>query len=226
MYHVTKAPSFDVTTQGLCHCLKVKGLHYFAVLRVTTHRDLEVCISGSKASCLLEPKTNLRPRPGASLTSSLGLIDRVPHLSNIVNACPLTCQRGAYYPPHSHSGLTTHLIRRGSLTITYPKDPNPTKETFGVGARVDVPAGKVHEVWIGDQGTLLYTHILTSRAHVLVRLRIRHWRVILTRYWLSYHEQKMGVFLPYRTAASAHSLSRRAVWELFPQPLMPTVINC
>jgi hypothetical protein len=26
------------------------------------------------------------------------------------------------------------------------------KETFGVGERVDVPAGKVHEVWIGDKG--------------------------------------------------------------------------
>ena len=38
------------------------------------------------------------------------------------------------------------------MTITYPKDDNPTKETFGVGARVDVPAGKVHEVWIGDEG--------------------------------------------------------------------------
>lgn len=58
----------------------------------------------------------------------------------------------AHYPPHSHSGLTTHLIRRGSLTITYPRDPSPAKETFGVGARVDVPAGKVHEVWMGDEG--------------------------------------------------------------------------
>jgi hypothetical protein len=26
------------------------------------------------------------------------------------------------------------------------------KETFGVGSRVDVPAGKLHEVWIGDEG--------------------------------------------------------------------------
>lgn len=60
----------------------------------------------------------------------------------------------AHYPPHSHSGLTTHLIRRGSLTITYPEDgENATKkETFGVGARIDVPAGKVHEVWMGKDG--------------------------------------------------------------------------
>jgi len=58
----------------------------------------------------------------------------------------------AHYRPHSHSGLTTHLISRGSLTITYPKDPSPTKETFSVGARIDVPAGKVHEVWMGQEG--------------------------------------------------------------------------
>ncbi|OKL57823.1 hypothetical protein UA08_07280 [Talaromyces atroroseus] len=64
----------------------------------------------------------------------------------------------AHYSPHSHSGVTTHLIRRGTFTITYPKD-NATqhngevkKETFGVGDRIDVPAGKVHEVWIGPEG--------------------------------------------------------------------------
>ena len=59
----------------------------------------------------------------------------------------------AHYSPHSHSGLTTHLIRRGEMTITYPKDASLTKETFGVGARVDVDAGKVHEVWMGKEGT-------------------------------------------------------------------------
>jgi hypothetical protein len=64
----------------------------------------------------------------------------------------LCCDRNAHYPPHSHSGLTTHLIRRGTFVVTYPKDENPTKEMFGVGARVDVPAGKVHEVWMGAEG--------------------------------------------------------------------------
>lgn len=39
------------------------------------------------------------------------------------------------------------------MTITYPKDASLTKETFGVGARVDVDAGKVHEVWMGKEGT-------------------------------------------------------------------------
>ena len=61
-------------------------------------------------------------------------------------------RRNAHYAPHSHHGLTTHLIRRGALTITYPKDERPTKETFGVGDRVDVEAGRVHEVWMGDEG--------------------------------------------------------------------------
>ncbi|EOO01699.1 putative cupin -type protein [Phaeoacremonium minimum UCRPA7] len=49
-------------------------------------------------------------------------------------------------------GLTTHLILRGELTITYPKDENPEKKTFGVGDRIDVDAGRVHEVWVGGEG--------------------------------------------------------------------------
>ncbi|KAJ5162304.1 hypothetical protein N7492_007696 [Penicillium capsulatum] len=63
---------------------------------------------------------------------------------------------GAYYSPHTHGGLTTHLIRKGSMTVTYPEDNAKNgdikKETFGVGARIDVPAGKLHEVWIGEEG--------------------------------------------------------------------------
>lgn len=60
--------------------------------------------------------------------------------------------RGAHYPPHSHSTVTTHLILRGEFTITYPDDPEPTKQTFGPGARIDVDAGRVHEVWMGSSG--------------------------------------------------------------------------
>lgn len=69
-----------------------------------------------------------------------------------------TLYSNAYYSPHRHAGLTTHLIRQGTLTITYPEDNalfnngEVKKETFGVGARVDVPAGKLHEVWIGEDG--------------------------------------------------------------------------
>jgi hypothetical protein len=64
----------------------------------------------------------------------------------------------AYYPPHTHSSVTTHLIRRGTFTITYPEDNAAShsneakKETFGAGDRIDVPAGKLHEVWIGQEG--------------------------------------------------------------------------
>jgi hypothetical protein len=66
--------------------------------------------------------------------------------------------RNAYYPPHRHRGLTTHLILRGNLTIAYPEDgtadtsTSAPKETFGPGARIDVDAGRVHEVWMSDEG--------------------------------------------------------------------------
>ncbi|KAF2106696.1 hypothetical protein BDV96DRAFT_507465 [Lophiotrema nucula] len=58
----------------------------------------------------------------------------------------------AHYTPHSHSGLTTHLILDGKLTITYPNDKEPKKETFGPGARLDVDAKRLHEVWMGPEG--------------------------------------------------------------------------
>ncbi|KAF2231544.1 hypothetical protein EV356DRAFT_535380 [Viridothelium virens] len=58
----------------------------------------------------------------------------------------------AYYPPHSHRGLTTHLILKGQLTITYPNDEKPSKQTFGPGTRVDVDAERKHEVWMGSEG--------------------------------------------------------------------------
>ena len=46
----------------------------------------------------------------------------------------------------------THLIVRGELTITYPEDEAPTKTTHSVGDRVDVAAGRIHEVWVGPEG--------------------------------------------------------------------------
>lgn len=60
--------------------------------------------------------------------------------------------RNAYYSPHKHSGLTTHLILSGELTVSYPDDAQPTKEKFGVGGRLDVDAGRKHEVWMGPEG--------------------------------------------------------------------------
>ncbi|KAI8627932.1 hypothetical protein F5Y19DRAFT_159331 [Xylariaceae sp. FL1651] len=68
------------------------------------------------------------------------------------NVFTWTDSPNAYYSPHSHAGLTTHLIIDGQLTITYPKDANPTKATYSVGDRVDVDARRVHEVWVGPQG--------------------------------------------------------------------------
>ncbi|KXJ94022.1 hypothetical protein Micbo1qcDRAFT_231607 [Microdochium bolleyi] len=58
----------------------------------------------------------------------------------------------AHYSPHTHRGLTTHLILRGGLTIAYPDDADPRKETFSIGHRLDVDAGRRHEVWIGPEG--------------------------------------------------------------------------
>lgn len=74
--------------------------------------------------------------------------------SDLVQAieCRAKACSNAHYPPHSHSGLTTHLITAGALTITYPNDESPKKETFTKGARVDVDAGRVHEVWMSDTG--------------------------------------------------------------------------
>ena len=38
------------------------------------------------------------------------------------------------------------------MTIAYPEDERPEKQTFGVGERVDVEAGRMHEVWMGREG--------------------------------------------------------------------------
>lgn len=54
--------------------------------------------------------------------------------------------RNAHYPPHKHGDLTTHSILSGEFTVTYPEENPSKKETFGTGVRIDVPAGKVHEV--------------------------------------------------------------------------------
>lgn len=66
--------------------------------------------------------------------------------------CRTTTSRHAHYPPHQHSGLTTHLILSGEFTVTYPDEDAGRKEAFGLGARIDVPGGKMHEVWMGPQG--------------------------------------------------------------------------
>ena len=62
----------------------------------------------------------------------------------------LTLHQGAYYSPHTHSGLTTHLVLAGKMTIRYPDDASPQKETFGPGSRIDVDARRRHEVWMDE----------------------------------------------------------------------------
>jgi hypothetical protein len=73
---------------------------------------------------------------------------RTTHL----HACADATRRNAHYPPHKHSGITTHLILNGSLTMTYPDDADPKKETLGPGQRWDVDAKRIHEVWVGSEG--------------------------------------------------------------------------
>ncbi|KAH9878836.1 hypothetical protein J1614_002270 [Plenodomus biglobosus] len=73
-----------------------------------------------------------------------------------------TDQPNAHYTPHKHSSKTTHLVLRGSLTYAYPndadddsegaKEPAVSKTTIGPGARWDVDANRVHEVWVGEEG--------------------------------------------------------------------------
>jgi hypothetical protein len=38
------------------------------------------------------------------------------------------------------------------MVLWYPEEKDREKKTFGVGARVDVEKGRVHEVWIGKEG--------------------------------------------------------------------------
>lgn len=96
----------------------------------------------------------MRSDPGASTTSSPGPTARKSFVASPVWLCAQLKRRcsNAYYPPHRHGGLTTHLILSGQLTITYPSDKEPKKETFGPGARIDVDAQRLHEVWMGEEG--------------------------------------------------------------------------
>ena len=89
---------------------------------------------------------------GASHTSSPGQMDRKFSQCSHSLELKIPHPRNSHYSPHSHQGLTTHLILKGQLTITYPKEQNPEKKTYGVGDRIDVGAEVVHEVWVGSGG--------------------------------------------------------------------------
>jgi mannose-6-phosphate isomerase-like protein (cupin superfamily) len=54
----------------------------------------------------------------------------------------------AFYPDHTHAGLTAHIILDGEMTLTC----GGKSETYRVGDRCDVPAGAVHSAQMGPQG--------------------------------------------------------------------------
>ncbi len=53
-----------------------------------------------------------------------------------------------YYPDHTHSELTAHIILSGEMTLTC----HGKTETVKAGGRIDVPAGAVHSAKMGPEG--------------------------------------------------------------------------
>ena len=54
----------------------------------------------------------------------------------------------AFYPDHTHAGLTAHIILDGEMTLTC----GGKSETYRVGDRCDVAAGAVHSAQMGPRG--------------------------------------------------------------------------
>jgi len=54
----------------------------------------------------------------------------------------------AFYPDHTHSTVTAHIILEGEMTVT----SDGKTQTFAVGDRFDVPAHTVHSARMGPQG--------------------------------------------------------------------------
>jgi len=54
----------------------------------------------------------------------------------------------AYYPDHTHSGTTAHIVLEGDIAVT----SEGKTTTFEPGQRFDVPAGVVHSAKIGADG--------------------------------------------------------------------------
>jgi quercetin dioxygenase-like cupin family protein len=55
---------------------------------------------------------------------------------------------GAFYPDHTHAGLTAHIILDGEMTLTMAGK----SATYRAGERVDVPADAVHSAKMGSAG--------------------------------------------------------------------------
>ena len=54
----------------------------------------------------------------------------------------------AFYPDHTHSVETAHIILDGEMTLTH----GGRTRTFGAGERCDVPTGAVHSAKMGPRG--------------------------------------------------------------------------
>jgi mannose-6-phosphate isomerase-like protein (cupin superfamily) len=54
----------------------------------------------------------------------------------------------AFYPEHTHDGLTAHIILEGKMTLSM----RGVTKTYHVGERCDVPAGAVHAARMGPEG--------------------------------------------------------------------------
>lgn len=54
----------------------------------------------------------------------------------------------AFYPDHTHTGLTAHVILDGEMSLT----SEGQTRTYKADERVDVPAGAVHSARMGPKG--------------------------------------------------------------------------
>jgi hypothetical protein len=54
----------------------------------------------------------------------------------------------AFYPDHTHAGLTAHIILDGEMALTM----NGQSQTYRLGERCDVAAGAVHSARMGANG--------------------------------------------------------------------------
>lgn len=54
----------------------------------------------------------------------------------------------AFYPDHTHTGITAHIVLEGDITVTSEGQTN----NYKAGDRFDVPAGEVHSASIGQNG--------------------------------------------------------------------------
>jgi quercetin dioxygenase-like cupin family protein len=54
----------------------------------------------------------------------------------------------AFYPDHTHPGVTAHIVLEGEITVTC----HGVTKTYKAGDRLDVPKETVHSAKIGPKG--------------------------------------------------------------------------